>query len=88
MAEHLNMCAATERCGVRFLWAKGMAAKDIHKEMLPTCGEHCLSRQTVHKWVQKFSEGRTSIEDERRVGRPVEIATSAKNFTPHVSKDL
>jgi hypothetical protein len=24
-----------EQCGVRFLWGKGMAAKDIHKEMQP-----------------------------------------------------
>jgi len=32
-------------------------------------GEHCLSRQAVHNWVQKFSEGRTTIEDEHRVGR-------------------
>ena len=38
-------------------------------------GEHCLSRQAVHNLVQKFSEGRTSIEDEHRVGRVVEIAT-------------
>jgi hypothetical protein len=67
---------------LRFLWAKGMAAKDIHKDMLPVYGEHCLSRQAFHNWVQRFSEGRTNIEDEHRVGRPVEIATSAKNFTP------
>jgi len=40
-------------------------------------GEHCLSCQAVHNWVQKFSERRTSIEDERQVGRPVEIATPA-----------
>ena len=47
-----------------------MEPKDIHKEMLPMYGEHCLSRQAVHNWVQKFSEGRTSIEeDEHRVGR-------------------
>ena len=26
---------------------KYMAAKDIHKEMLPMYGEHCLSRQAV-----------------------------------------
>ena len=52
-----------------------MEAKDIHKEMLPMYGEHCLSRQAVHNWAQKFSEGRTSIEDEHRAGRPVEIAT-------------
>jgi len=50
-------------------------AKDIHKEMLTMYGEHCLSRQAVHNWVQKFSEGRKSIEDEHRAGRPVEIAT-------------
>ena len=52
-----------------FLWAKTMEAKDIHKEMLPMYGEHCLSRQAVHNWVQKFSEWRTSVEDEHRVGR-------------------
>ena len=52
-----------------------MEAKDIHKEMLPMYGEHCLSRQAIHNWVQKFLEGRTSIEDEHRAGRPVEIAT-------------
>ena len=38
-------------------------------------GEHCLSCQAVHNWVQKFSEGRTNIEDEHRAGQPVEIAT-------------
>ena len=32
-------------------------------------GEHCLSRQAVHNLVQKFSEGRTSIEDELRAVR-------------------
>jgi len=53
-----------------------MEAKDIHKEMLLMYGEHCLSRQAVHNWEQKFSEGRKSIEDEHRAGRPVEIATS------------
>jgi len=49
--------------------------KNEAKDMLPMYGEHCLSRQAVHNWVQKFSEGRTIIEDEHRAGRPVEIAT-------------
>jgi len=67
MAAPLNTCTTIEQRGVvRFLWAKNMEAKDIHKEMLPMCGEHCLSRQAVHNWAQKFSEGRTSIEDEHR----------------------
>ena len=77
MAAPLNICTTIEQRGVvRFLWEKIMEAKDIHKEMLPMYGEHCLSRQAIHNWVQKFSEGRTIIEDEHRAGRPVEIATS------------
>ena len=44
------MCTMIEkRGGVRFLWAKDMAAKDIHKEMLPMYVEHCLSLQAVLK---------------------------------------
>ena len=78
MAAPLNTCTTIEQRGVvRFLWAKGVAAKYIHKEMLPMYSEHCLSHQAVHNWVQKFSEGRTSIVDEQRVSRRVEIATPA-----------
>ena len=48
MAAPLNTRTTIEQRGaVRFLWAKVMAAKDIHKEMLPMYGEHCLSRQAV-----------------------------------------
>jgi hypothetical protein len=36
MAAPLNTCTTIEERGVvRFLWAKNMEAKDIHKEMLP-----------------------------------------------------
>jgi hypothetical protein len=37
-----------QRSVVRFLWAKGLNAKDIRKEMFPVYGEKCLSRKTVH----------------------------------------
>jgi hypothetical protein len=41
-----------EQCSVsRFLRAKGLNAKDIHKEMFPVYGEKCLSRKAVHNWV-------------------------------------
>jgi histone-lysine N-methyltransferase SETMAR len=61
---------------VQFLWAEDMEAKDIHKEM-PMCSEHCLSRQAVHNWVQKFLEGQTSNEDIIRADRTVTIDTVA-----------
>ena len=91
----MSMCTTIEQGGVvRFLWANSIAAKDIHNEMLSMYGEHCLSRQAVHNWVQKFSEGRTSIEDKHRVGQPVkeqcarDSDSNHKNFTPQVSRDL
>ena len=91
MAAPLNTCTTIEQRGVvRFLWAKGMAANDIHKEMLPMYGEHCLSHQAAHNWVQDFSEGRTSIEDEHPVGRQCARGSDSnhKNFTAQVSRDL
>jgi hypothetical protein len=32
-----------QRSVVRFLWAKMLSAKDIHKEMFPAYGGKCLS---------------------------------------------
>ena len=44
----MNTRTTIEQRGiVRFLWEKDMAAKDIHKEMLPMYSEHCLSRQAI-----------------------------------------
>ena len=48
MAAPLNTRTTIEQRGVvRSLWAEDMAATDIHKEMLPIYGEHCLSRQAI-----------------------------------------
>jgi hypothetical protein len=38
---------------VRLLWAKGLNAKHIHKEMFPVYGGKCLSCKAVHRWVKK-----------------------------------
>jgi hypothetical protein len=59
------------------LWAKGLNAQNIHKEMFPVYGGKCLSRKAVHNCVQKFSQGRSKVADDGRLGRPVEIVTEA-----------
>jgi hypothetical protein len=40
-------CTIEEQRIVR-LWAKGLPAKDIHKEMHPVYADKCLSRKAVH----------------------------------------
>jgi hypothetical protein len=62
-----------------FLWAKGLNAKDIHKEMFPVYGGKCLSRKAVHKWVEK--SGKRFADDE-------EIETEVRNWLRQQSKDF
>jgi hypothetical protein len=58
MATVLEVCDTEEqRSVVRFLWAKGFNAKNIHTEMFPLYGGKCLSRKVVHNWVEKLSQG-------------------------------
>jgi hypothetical protein len=56
MATVLEKCTTEEqRSVVRFLRAKELNAKDIHKEMFPVYGGKCLSRKSVHNWVANVS---------------------------------
>jgi hypothetical protein len=41
---------------VRFLQAKGLNAKDIHKEMFPIYGGKCLLHKAIHNWVEKHGK--------------------------------
>jgi hypothetical protein len=55
LATVLEECITEEqRCVVRFLWAKGLNAKDIHKESFHVNVGKCLSRKVVPPWWQTF----------------------------------
>jgi hypothetical protein len=62
---------------VCFLWAEGLDAMDIHKELLPIYGGKCLLRKAFHNWVEKFSRGCLKVTDDARPSHLVEIATEA-----------
>jgi hypothetical protein len=62
---------------MRVLWAEGLNAKDIHKEMFSVYGGKRLSLKAVHSWVEKFSQGRYKVADDARPAHPVKIATEA-----------
>jgi hypothetical protein len=71
MATVLEECIIEEqRSVVRYLWAKGLNAKDIHKEMFSIYGGKCLSLKAAQNWVEKFSQGRSKFaDDEMKVGK-------------------
>jgi hypothetical protein len=61
------------------LWAKGLNAKDIHKELFPIYGGNCLSRKAVHNWVEIL--GKRFADDE-------EVETEAWKWPRQQSKDF
>jgi hypothetical protein len=58
-----------------FLWAKGLNAKYIDRNMFSVYVGKCLSRKAVHNWVEKFSQGRSKVADDARPGAGVAEAT-------------
>jgi hypothetical protein len=42
------------------------------------CGDNCLSCSKIYKWIDHLKNGRTSVCDEERPGRP---STSRQNIT-------
>jgi transposase-like protein len=58
-----------QRLVVRFLWAKGFSANDIHKEIFPIYGGKCFSHKAVHNWVEKrgkrFADEETETKEQK-----------------------
>lgn len=49
----------------------GISASEIHAELVQVNGDSALSYPTVARWKTLFDNGKTSIEDEMRPGRPL-----------------
>ena len=79
----------TTWCSAVFV-GKRYGSKGYPQRNVSMYGKHCLSHQAVHNWVQTFSEGRTSIEDEHPVCQQCACGSDCnhKNFTPQVSRGL
>jgi hypothetical protein len=76
MATMLEECnTEKQRSVARFLWAKGLSAKDIHKGMFLVYGGRYLPRKAVHNEVEKFSQGRSKVADDARPGAEVAETT-------------
>jgi transposase len=70
MAAPLSDCTIEERAVVRFLWAEGVKSEEIHRRMLAQYGTSTMHQRKIYEWIERFKEGRTSVTDESRPGRP------------------
>jgi hypothetical protein len=58
-----------EHCSVmRFLWTKGLNAKDIHREIFLVYGGKCLAAKAYHYWVADVSLMTKRLKQRCRIG--------------------
>jgi histone-lysine N-methyltransferase SETMAR len=50
---------------------RGKTPTEIHNALHEVCGNSVVDRGTVSRWASRFCEGRVSIQDDPRSGRPV-----------------
>jgi transposase len=71
IAAPLSDCTIEEqRAVVRFLWAEKIKSAEIHRRMLAQYGARTMHQRNIYEWIGRFKEGRTSVTDESRHGRP------------------
>jgi transposase len=59
-----------QRAVVRFLTLKKLSARDITAELEGVYEHEALSLSAVKKWCKRFVNGRITLEDDPRSGRP------------------
>ncbi|KAJ4427319.1 hypothetical protein ANN_24939 [Periplaneta americana] len=62
--------ACEVRSVIKFFNAQSIAPIEIHRQLCQVYGPNIMSKQMVHRWCRQFSEGRQSVHDEERSGRP------------------
>ncbi|KAI6657079.1 hypothetical protein LOD99_15865 [Oopsacas minuta] len=68
-----------QRAYVKIRTLLKISPTDVHKDLEEFYKDTALPYSTVVDWARRFREGRVSIEDEARIGRPVSSA-SDKNI--------
>ncbi|XP_041565913.1 protein GVQW3-like [Drosophila elegans] len=59
-----------QRAGIKFCFKLGKTFTETHKLMKQVYGDDCLSRTSTYEWFNRFKNGRESLEDDERSGRP------------------
>ncbi|KAL4659651.1 hypothetical protein GN956_G48 [Arapaima gigas] len=69
------MSTFEQRANIRFCQLLGKSATETLQMLQQAHGEQALSRSVVFAWHRRFREGRESLGDDERSGRPVTTRT-------------
>ncbi|KAG5317974.1 GVQW3 protein, partial [Pseudoatta argentina] len=73
------------RSVIRYLVWKGKTPVEVHNEVKTAYGDKGMNRTSVFKWCREFKNGRTSVHDDQRSGRPSILCPSEAKWRPLVT---
>jgi len=53
-----------QRACIKIETLRGKTPAEIHSSLMEVCGVETVDRSTISRWVQRFREGRLSIEND------------------------
>ena len=72
-----NFTDIEQRVFIKTRTALNINAKSIHQELIDILKDNAYSYRTIADWSHRFKEGRISVEDEPRPGRPSPTLSNA-----------
>jgi len=66
----MSDCKSEQRFNMKFLVKLKLSATETFQLLTEAYGGDCMSRARVFEWHKRFSEGRESVKDDDRPGRP------------------
>ncbi|KAG5342011.1 SETMR methyltransferase, partial [Acromyrmex heyeri] len=64
-----------QRAVIKFNAKLGKSASETFRSMQQVYGSQCLGRAAVFEWHKRFLEGRETLEDDKKSGRPILVRT-------------
>ncbi|KAG5346730.1 SETMR methyltransferase, partial [Acromyrmex charruanus] len=64
-----------QRAVIKFNTKLGKSASETFRSMQQVYGSQCLGRTAVFEWHKRFLEGRETLEDDKKSGRPILVRT-------------
>ena len=59
-----------QRAYIKIETLRGKTPTEIHSSLMEVCGVDTVDRSTISRWAQRFREGRLSMENDPKSGRP------------------
>ena len=69
-AARMSELELQQRTNIKFLVKLGKGGNEIRRILVHVCGDNAMKKTAVYEWVKRFPEGRESVTDEERSGRP------------------